>query len=103
MSTRSHAWSFLAILTLLTPAFAGEPAEQKAPAPSPAPSSAPIPLAEVATRAAEESNLLPTFTAQLAPSVAIESILVRLPEISERINADMSTLGEILRAERPWG
>jgi len=103
MSTRSHAWSFLAVLTLLTPAFAGEPAEQKAPASSPAPSSAPIPLAEVATRAAEVSNLLPAFTAQLATSAEIQTILVQLPDISERIGVELADLAEILQANPSLG
>jgi potassium-dependent mechanosensitive channel len=105
MPTRSLVWPLLAVLTLLAPPVSGGAADQAAPPASaaPPPASAPIPLAEVATRAAEVSNLLPTFTAQLAPSAAIETILVRLPEISERINADMSSLGEILRADPSLG
>ena len=104
MLTRWLVRASFAGLMLLVPSVSGGAAGQAAPAATAtAPAPVAIPLAEVATRAAEVSNLLPTFTAQLAPSVAIESILVRLPEVSERIDADLSSLGEILRADTSLG
>jgi potassium efflux system protein len=103
MSPRSHAWAVFALLALLASASVASPAEQKAPPAIPAPTPAPIPLAEVATRAAEVSNLLPTFFAQLAPGAAIESILARLPEVSERIAVELTSLAQTLRANPSLG
>ena len=106
MPVRFLAWSLVALLALVGPPTAGgaageEPSPAKAAPVSPAPAT--IPLADVATRAAEVSNLLPTFTAQLATSVEIQTILVQLPELSERIGVDLAGLPEILRASPSLG
>ena len=104
MSTRSYTWWALAVLPLLALPVVGGAADQgpppaKAAPVSPAPAA--IPLAEVATRAAEVSNLLPTFTAQLATSPEMQTVLARLPEVTERIGAELGGLAEILRANPP--
>jgi potassium-dependent mechanosensitive channel len=102
MSTASLARSFFVILALLTPILPGEAAEQTATPLKTAPASPPtaaIPLAEVATRAAEVLNLLPTLTAQLVPSAAIQGIVTQLPEITERIDVDLAGTAQILRGQ----
>ncbi len=104
MLTRFLVWSLLVALPLLTPSVSDGAAGEAAPTASSAPPTpAAIPLAEVATRAAEVSNLLPTFTAQLATSAEIQTVLVRLPEVGERIGVDLAGLPEILRANPSLG
>lgn len=96
MSTSIRAWSLLAILTLLAPIIPVEAADQKAPPPAP-PLPTAIPVTEVATRATEVLNLLPTLTAQLTPSVQIQAIVRQLPEMSENIDKGLAGASQILR------
>ena len=106
MTIVSLARSLFVIVALLTLTVPGEAGEQKAPAPSPAPASPPtaaIPVAEVATRAANVLNLLPTLTAQLAPSAAIQEILRQLPEVSERIDVDLEGTAQFLQGQPSLG
>lgn len=106
MSTVSHARTFFVILALLTLTVLGEAAEQKAPTPMPAPASpatAAIPLTEVATRAAEALNLLPTLITQLVPSSQIQAIVTQLPEVSERIGVDLAATPQLLRGQPSLG
>jgi potassium efflux system protein len=70
---------------------AAEP--QKAPAPVPSPV---IPVADVATRAMEASNLIRTFNAQLAPSPEIETIRKQLPGVSRNIDLQLAGTQRIL-------
>ena len=94
MFTACLGWAFLAILTVVAAAVAGEAVEQKTPAPTTAPGSPP---------AAEVLNLLPTLTAQLTPSPAVQVILSQLPDVSERIGVDLAGVAEILRGQPSLG
>jgi small-conductance mechanosensitive channel len=100
MPTTSFGWPLLAILTLLAPAAPSVAADQKAvtsQAGPALPAAAAIPMAQVATRAAEVLNLLPILTAQLAPSAQIQAIVTQLPEVNERIDVDLSGTAQMLR------
>jgi potassium efflux system protein len=101
----------LAVCSFL-PVLFGAEAEQKSAAPpkvaAPAPSKTPappteaaIPMAEVATRATEASNLLRTLSAQLAPSPEIESIRTQLPEVSGDMALELRWTRTILAAQPP--
>jgi small-conductance mechanosensitive channel len=82
-----------AVAFFLAIALPGGAAEQKTPAAQkpPAPQApAAIPLADVATRATEVSDLLRTMDIQLAPSPGIEKIEKQFPEVSERIALDLA-------------
>jgi potassium efflux system protein len=93
----------LAVFSFL-PVVLGAAAEQKTAeppkAPAPLPSAA-IPVAEVATRATEASNLLRTLTTQLPPSPEIESIRKQLPEMSEDMALELRWTRTILEAQPP--
>jgi potassium efflux system protein len=84
------------------PAALSQGAEQettkppKAPAP---PSSAAIPVAEVATRATEASNLLRALNTQLAPSPEIETIRKGLPEVGKDMLLELHWTRTILAAQ----
>jgi small-conductance mechanosensitive channel len=87
------------MLALLVPPFAGGGADQapsvtRAPAP---PTSGAIPVAQVATRAAEVPALLRALTGPLAPSVEIEAIQRHLPELRAQIDLDLPGVARILR------
>lgn len=71
------------------------------PAPSPARESGPaaIPVAEVATRAAEVTNLLRELTTELAPSPSSEAIRKGIPELRARIDLDLSATASILQGQ----
>ena len=74
-----------------TKAKASEPA---APAPPPD-----IPLADIAARATEESDLIASLTRAAEPSAQIESIAKSLPELSEKIDAQLAATKTTLEAE----
>jgi len=87
------------MLALLVAPFAGEAADQ---APSVAPAAAPptstaIPVAQVATRAAEVPALLRALTGPLAPSVEIEGIRKQLAELRAQIDLDLPEMVRVLR------
>ena len=91
----------LGILLCLT-AMVGQAAEQKTPEVRKAPASqasAAIPVAEVAAKATEVSNLLRTLYAQLAPSREIEKIQKELPDLSARTGIDLRRTMKILRTD----
>jgi small-conductance mechanosensitive channel len=71
------------------------------PAPSPARESlaAAIPVAEVATRAAEATNLLRELTTQLALSPASEAIRKEIPRLRELIDQDLAATAGILQGQ----
>ena len=89
---------------LLLPGLCGEAAEQQDSSPqkvSAAAPSGPIPVAEIAIRATEASNLLSSLQTQLAPSPAIETIGKRLPVISGHIDLLLEGTTEILQGQAP--
>ncbi|HEU4344821.1 MAG TPA: hypothetical protein VFU31_25000, partial [Candidatus Binatia bacterium] len=72
------------------------------PAPADLPRRAPpaeIPLADIAARATEVSNLLGTLTAAAAPSTQIESIAKSLPDLSDKLDAQSAATTATLEAE----
>jgi potassium efflux system protein len=93
----------LAVIFLLA-ASPGESLAQARPAlqhtSAPAPSTA-ISPAEVATRSAEVTNLLITFSQNLAPNYEIEKIQRLLPEVSRQIEVDFTDALAIFRAQAP--
>jgi potassium efflux system protein len=92
----------LAALSFFLSAVPGETAEpkppeaQKAPA---TPSSPVIAVAEVATRAMAVSNLLRTFSANLAPSPEIEKIRNKLPGVIGNIDLQSRATRRILEEQ----
>jgi potassium-dependent mechanosensitive channel len=92
----------LAAAFLFLPVVCGAAPEQKTPEPSKAPAPPPstaIPLAEIATRATEVSNLLRALDTQLTPSPEIETIQNRLPEVSEVIAVELRWTMNILQGQ----
>jgi len=92
------------LVTGFLPAIFVEAAEQKNAEsskpplpPSPPPAPATIPLADIATRATEVSNLLGNLTAT-APNAQIESIAKTLPELSEKLDAQFLATTKMLEA-----
>jgi potassium-dependent mechanosensitive channel len=79
---------------ILAPQKSAAPQKTTAPA-----SSAAIPVAEIATRATEVSNLLRILNARLAPSSQIETIRKQLPEVSERIDRKLTEGIDILEEQ----
>ena len=76
-------------------------AEQKT-AEAPKPASAPptvIPLADIATRATEVSNLLVILTTSAAASAQIENIAKTLPDLSKKLDAQVAATTKNLEAE----
>jgi len=101
-SSHAIAASVILALFLLLSAAAGKAAEPKSTeAPKPTAPSPPvaIPLADIATRATEVSNLLGNLTATSAPNAQIESIAKTLPELSEKLAEQFAATTEILEAE----
>jgi small-conductance mechanosensitive channel len=89
-------------ILLCLAAMVGQGAGQKAPevqtAPAPKVSVA-IPVAEVATRATEVSNLLRTLQTQFAPSPEIEKIQKELPDVRDRLEAKLRRTMKLLQAQ----
>ena len=92
---------------LVLSAVSGQAAEptaaepQKAEAPK-APAAAPpevIPVAEIATRAMDVTNLLSAITAKFASSAEIETIKKSLPEISSNIDREIVRTVSILQQQ----
>jgi len=65
----------------------------------PPPPSATIPLADIATRATEVSNLLGNLTTSAALSAEIEIIAKTLPELSEKLNQEFVATTKRLEVE----
>ena len=63
------------------------------------PVSAAIPVAEVATRAAQVPNLLRSVTEPLAPGAEVELIRKRVPELREQIDLEVAAASTILHAD----
>ncbi len=105
------AVQLIILLVLLAPA-ANVAAAQKAPsaAPAPAPVPAPtvtpprptaIPLAQVATQAADTANRLRTLAAQSIPRPETEAIERQLPEAVRQIDLEQTSTTRLLEGEPP--
>ncbi len=84
------------------PSVRALPAEQKtaeAPKPAAPPPLVAIPLADIATRGTEVSNLLVILTTSAAASADIESISKTLPDISEKLDRQLAATTKSLAAE----
>jgi small-conductance mechanosensitive channel len=66
---------------------------------SPAAPPAGIPLAEVATRAAQLPDVLRTLTDPLASSAELETIRRSLPELRQRFDLELATLEALLKSQ----
>ena len=80
-------------------AIAAETKTAETPKPAAPPPPVTIPLADIATRATEVSNLLGNLTASAVPSAQIENIAKTLPELSEELNAQFAATTKSLEAE----
>jgi small-conductance mechanosensitive channel len=80
-------------------AFAAEQNAPEAPKPAPPAPAADIPLADIAARATEVSNLLGNLAASAVPGAQIESIAKSLPESSEKLDAQFAATTESLETE----
>jgi potassium-dependent mechanosensitive channel len=82
------------------PAAAPAPAPARAStaAPAPAPASPAIPVAEIATRAAQVPNVIRALVAQITPSAEIDTIRERLPELRQQMNLELMGAETILRS-----
>jgi potassium efflux system protein len=95
--------AFVSAFLLFLVAAAAKSAEQKTSgtpaklAASPPPAS--IPLADIATRATEVSNLLGGLTAAAAPSSRVENIANSLPSLSKQLDAQFAATRTTLEAE----
>ena len=104
--TLPRSAGYLAIVAVVAfcalPSIGGFAAEQKtaeAPRPAPPPPPTVIPLADIATRATEVSNLLVILTTSAAASADIESITKTLPDISEKLDRQLAATTKTLTAE----
>ena len=104
--TLPRSAGYLAIVAVVAfcalPSIGGFAAEQKtteAPRPAPAPPPTVIPLADIATRATEVSNLLVILTTSAAANADIESIAKTLPDISEKLDRQLAATTKTLTAE----
>jgi hypothetical protein len=70
------------------------PPEPAAPAPP-----AVIPLADIAARATEVSNLLSSLTTAAAPNAQIENIAKSIPDLGEKLDAQFAATTTALEAE----
>src|SRR4030095_7224071 len=84
----------------VAPAATGAPSPAHAPTatPAPVPASPAIPVAEIATRAAQVPNVIRTLVAQIAPSAEIATIRERLPELRQQMDLELMGAETILRS-----
>jgi len=94
-------WPLLSILALLGPPLVGQATAQAPPATTapPAPTPAAIPVAQLATRAADVPDLLRALTGPVAPSAEIEAIRKHLAELRAQIDLDLPGTVRILSAQ----
>ena len=104
--TLPRSAGYLAIVAVVAfcalPSIGGFAAEQKtaeAPRPASVPPPLAIPLADIATRATEVSNLLVILTTSAAANADIESIAKMLPDISEKLDRQLAATTKTLTAE----
>jgi small-conductance mechanosensitive channel len=98
---KTHALAAGAALVflLLRLAMAGNAAEQKvteAPKPPAPPAPGVIPVAEVAARSTEVTNLLRSFDTKFAPSSEIETIAKSIPDFNQLIELEIAATMNIL-------
>ena len=81
-------------------AAAPAPAPAHAPTatPAPLPASPTIPVAEIATRAAQVPNVIRALVAQIAPNAEIDTIRERLPELRQQMDLELMGAETILRS-----
>ena len=81
-------------------AAAPAPAPAHAPTatPAPVPASPAIPVAEIATRAAQVPNGIRALVAQIAPNAEIDTIRERLPELRQQMDLELMGAETILRS-----
>jgi potassium-dependent mechanosensitive channel len=81
-------------------AAAPAPAPAHAPTvtPAPVPASLAIPVAEIATRAAQVPNVIRALVAQIAPNAEIDTIRERLPELRQQMDLELMGAETILRS-----
>jgi small-conductance mechanosensitive channel len=90
----------LAVVLVLVPGSAARGTDPMAPATAPpAVPSVGIPMTEVATRAAQLPDVLRSLTNAMAPSGELETIRQRLPELRQRFDLELATLGTLLRSQ----
>jgi X-X-X-Leu-X-X-Gly heptad repeat protein len=76
-----------------------EPGPPKATESPPPPPPVEIPLADIATRATEVSNLVSSLTAAAVSGAQIENIAKSLPDLSEKLDAQFAATTSTLEAE----
>jgi hypothetical protein len=82
-------WSLLCLVLVVQP-LPGRAADPQPPKPAaPAPTSAVIPVAELATRAAQVPSLIRTLIEPVTPNAEIESIRERLPELRKQMDLEL--------------
>ena len=83
-----------------SPAATPAPAPARAPTatPAPLPASPTIPVAEIATRAAQVPNVIRALVAQIAPNAEIDTIRERLPELRQQMDLELMGAETILRS-----
>jgi potassium efflux system protein len=74
-------------------------APARAPTAAPAADSPAIPVAEIATRAAQVPNVIRTLVTQIAPNAEIETIRERLPELRQQMDLELMGAETILRSQ----
>jgi hypothetical protein len=93
----------LAVVLVLVPVPGSGAARARDPmAPATAPPEVPaagIPMAEVATRAAQLPDILRTLTDAMAPSAELERIRQRLPELRQLFDLELANVGKLLRSQ----
>ena len=77
---------------------AAAPAPAPTATPAPVPASPAIPVAEIATRAAQVPNVIRALVAQIAPNAEIDTIRERLPELRQQMNLELMGAETILRS-----
>jgi potassium-dependent mechanosensitive channel len=91
----------LAVVLVLVPGSGAARATDPV-APATAPPAVPaagIPMAEVATRAAQLPDVLRTLTDAMAPSAELERIRQRLPELRQLFDLELANVGTLLRSQ----
>ncbi len=78
---------------------ASAPARAPTVAPAPLPASPTIPVAEIATRAAQVPTVIRALVTQIAPNAEIDTIRERLPELRQQLNLELMGAETILRSQ----
>jgi potassium-dependent mechanosensitive channel len=79
------------------PAAAPARTPARAAAPGPEPASTAIPVAEIATQAAQVPGVIRALTATIAPNAELDAIRERLPELRQQMDLELLAADSILR------